>query len=152
MCTTPQLEKKFLQPMHSKCIRFSISHSVCSWGLREGYRVKECFTERSEIFLSACVEGILRLFTIFYLHRKFSIFLRNVCDCNQNNDLCNQKLFPTTTTKRHNSTTGMVGKYHLKLFLPQPKTDTTAQLEKCSSSPCVASVFIPPSVRDSVCP
>ncbi len=24
-----------------------------------------------------CVEGILRLFTIFYLHRKFSIFLRN---------------------------------------------------------------------------
>ncbi len=28
------------------------------------------------ICLSACVEGILRLFTIFYLHRKFSVFLR----------------------------------------------------------------------------
>jgi hypothetical protein len=33
------------------------------------------------IFFSACVEGILRLFTIFYLHRKFSIFLRNNRDC-----------------------------------------------------------------------
>jgi hypothetical protein len=31
--------------------------------------------------LSACVEGIPRLFTKFYLHRKFSIFLRNDCDC-----------------------------------------------------------------------
>jgi hypothetical protein len=33
------------------------------------------------IFLSACVEGILRLFTIFYLQRKFLIFLRNDHDC-----------------------------------------------------------------------
>jgi hypothetical protein len=33
------------------------------------------------IFLSACVEGILQLFTSFYLQRKFSIFLRNDCDC-----------------------------------------------------------------------
>jgi hypothetical protein len=33
------------------------------------------------IFLSAWVEGILQLFTIFYLHRKFSIFLRIDCDC-----------------------------------------------------------------------
>ncbi len=32
-------------------------------------------------FLSACIEGILPLFTNFYLHRKFSIFLRNICDC-----------------------------------------------------------------------
>jgi hypothetical protein len=29
------------------------------------------------IFLSACVEGILRLFNNFYLQRKFLIFLRN---------------------------------------------------------------------------
>ncbi len=29
----------------------------------------------------ACVEGILQLFTNFYLHKKFSIFLRNNCDC-----------------------------------------------------------------------
>jgi hypothetical protein len=28
-------------------------------------------------FFSACVEGILQSFTNFYLHRKFSIFLRN---------------------------------------------------------------------------
>jgi hypothetical protein len=32
-------------------------------------------------FFSACVEGIVRLFTNFYLHRKFSIFLRNDHDC-----------------------------------------------------------------------
>jgi hypothetical protein len=32
-------------------------------------------------FFSACVEGILQLFTNFYLHRKFSIFLQNNCDC-----------------------------------------------------------------------
>ncbi len=32
-------------------------------------------------FLSACVEGILRLFTIFYLHRKFLLFLQNNRDC-----------------------------------------------------------------------
>jgi hypothetical protein len=37
---------------------------------------------------------------------------------NQKTDLCNQKLFPDATKKRHNGTTGMVGKYHLKLFLP----------------------------------
>jgi hypothetical protein len=29
----------------------------------------------------ACVEGILQLFTNFYLQRKFSIFLRNDRDC-----------------------------------------------------------------------
>ncbi len=40
---------------------------------------------------------------------------------NQKTVLCNQKLFPAATKKRHNGTTGMVGKYHLKLFLPQPK-------------------------------
>jgi hypothetical protein len=33
------------------------------------------------IFLSACVEGILPLFTNFYLQRKFSIFLSNDHDC-----------------------------------------------------------------------
>ncbi len=57
---------------------------------------------------------------------------------NQKTDLCNQKLFPATTTK-NTQRTGMVGKYHLKLRHNQ-KTDTTAQLEICSSSPRVASV------------
>jgi hypothetical protein len=33
------------------------------------------------IFLSACIEWILRLFTYFYLQRKLSIFLRNYHDC-----------------------------------------------------------------------
>ncbi len=33
------------------------------------------------IFLSAWIEGILWLFTNFYLQRKFLIFLRNNCDC-----------------------------------------------------------------------
>jgi hypothetical protein len=33
------------------------------------------------IFLSSCIEGILQSFTNFYLHRKFSIFLRNDRDC-----------------------------------------------------------------------
>jgi hypothetical protein len=37
-------------------------------------------TNRKFFFL-VCVEGILRLFTIFYLHRKFLIFLRNDRDC-----------------------------------------------------------------------
>ncbi len=32
-------------------------------------------------FHSMCIEGILRLFTNFYLQRKFSIFLRNNHDC-----------------------------------------------------------------------
>ena len=33
------------------------------------------------IFLSACNEGILRLFTNFYLHRRVAIFLRNDQAC-----------------------------------------------------------------------
>ncbi len=33
------------------------------------------------IFLSACIEGIIQLFTNFYVHRKLSIFLRNDRDC-----------------------------------------------------------------------
>jgi hypothetical protein len=40
---------------------------------------------------------------------------------NQKTNLCNQELIPPATKKRHNGTTGMVGKYHLKLFLPQQK-------------------------------
>jgi hypothetical protein len=38
---------------------------------------------------------------------------------NQKTNLCNQKLFCKKNLK--NGTTGMVGKYHLKLFPPQPK-------------------------------
>ncbi len=39
------------------------------------------FTRTKGIFLSASIEGILQLFTNFYLHRKFLIFLRNNRDC-----------------------------------------------------------------------
>jgi hypothetical protein len=40
---------------------------------------------------------------------------------NQKTNLCNQKLFPAATKNRHSGTTGMVGKYHPKLFTPQQK-------------------------------
>jgi hypothetical protein len=33
------------------------------------------------IFLSGCIEGILQLFTNFYLQRRFLIFLRSDHDC-----------------------------------------------------------------------
>ncbi len=32
-------------------------------------------------FLPVCIEGIVQLFTYFYLHRKFLVFLRNDHDC-----------------------------------------------------------------------
>ncbi len=35
----------------------------------------------NSIFFSACIKGILQLFTNFYLHRKFLIFFRNNHDC-----------------------------------------------------------------------
>jgi hypothetical protein len=54
----------------------------------------------------------------------------------------NQKTIPPQHKKRHNGTTGMVGKYHLKLyFCHNQKTDTTSQLEKFSSSPHAQRVF-----------
>jgi hypothetical protein len=61
---------------------------------------------------------------------------------NQKIDLCNQKPFPAATKKRHNGTTGMGGKYHLKLFPPQPKTDTTAQLKKRFLQPTCSECFV----------
>jgi hypothetical protein len=45
------------------------------------------------IILSACVEGILWLFTHFYLHRRVSIFLRNDRDC--------KAVHPYNTRKRY---------------------------------------------------
>jgi hypothetical protein len=38
------------------------------------------FMRTSSNFFSVRVEGILQLFTNFYLHRKFLIFIRNDCD------------------------------------------------------------------------
>ncbi len=57
--------------------------------LSEGDGVKECKSERLVIFLSACVERILRLFTNFYLHIQFLIFLQNDHDCKVVEDLNN---------------------------------------------------------------
>ncbi len=37
--------------------------------------------EKLSVLYGCCVEGILQLFTSFYLHRKVSIFLRNNSDC-----------------------------------------------------------------------
>jgi hypothetical protein len=80
--TTAQPEKSSSSPrVASVFVPPSVILSVCMWGLREGYRVKQCVWEWMEIFLSACVEGILRLFTNFYLQRKLSILLRIYCDC-----------------------------------------------------------------------
>jgi hypothetical protein len=39
---------------------------------------KRVLIRKKGSFLTACVEGILRLFTIFYLHRKFSKF-KEIC-------------------------------------------------------------------------
>ena len=44
-------------------------------------RGKRVFYRKIVIFLSACVEGILQLFTNFYLHRKVSIYSRKDNDC-----------------------------------------------------------------------
>jgi hypothetical protein len=41
--------------------------------------------EKLSWLYGCCVEGILQLFTNFYLHRKVSIFLRNDSDCNDVN-------------------------------------------------------------------
>jgi hypothetical protein len=76
-----QIDSQFLQPMRSECIPSSVCDSVCLWGLREGYGVKECLWEWTVMFLSGCIEGILQLFTNFYLQRKFLIFLRKDPDC-----------------------------------------------------------------------
>jgi hypothetical protein len=39
------------------------------------------FMKMNGNFFSACVEGIIQLFTKFYLQRKLLIFLRNDSDC-----------------------------------------------------------------------
>jgi hypothetical protein len=39
------------------------------------------FENKRKFFFSECVEGILRLFTNFYFHRDFLIFLRNDRNC-----------------------------------------------------------------------
>ncbi len=71
--SSPRTASVFISP--------SVIPSVCHLGLREGYGVKECLWEQTVIFLSAFVEGIIQLFTNFYLQRKLSIFLRNNRDC-----------------------------------------------------------------------
>ncbi len=80
--TTAQLEKKFPQPTRSKCICFSVCDSVRGWvRAKRGIWSKRVFMRMNGNFFSACVEGILWLFTNFYLQRKLSIFLRNYHDC-----------------------------------------------------------------------
>ncbi len=77
-----QIDSQFLQPTRSKCICFSVSHSVCpSVRAKRGIWSKRVFTRTNGNFFSAFVEGILQLFTNFYLQRKFLIFLRNDHDC-----------------------------------------------------------------------
>jgi hypothetical protein len=66
-----------LAPSHVK--RLTLVRHAKSTFVR--YISRRLTSEQRVIFLSACVEGILQLFTNFYLQRKFSIFLRNDCDC-----------------------------------------------------------------------
>ncbi len=60
----------------------SVCLSVCGWvRAKSGIWSKRAFMRMNGNFFSACVEGILQLFTNFYLHRKLLIFLRNDHDC-----------------------------------------------------------------------
>ncbi len=69
-------------PAQPGFIRSSVCDSVhLSVRAKRGIWSKEYLLERTVIFLSACVERILRLFTNFYLQRKLLIFLRNYRDC-----------------------------------------------------------------------
>ncbi len=72
------MEKTFLQPTRSECICLSVCNSVHpSVRAKRGIWSKRVLMRTNGDFFSACIEGILRLFTNFYLQRKFSIFLRN---------------------------------------------------------------------------
>ncbi len=63
-------------------INSSLCLSFCpSVRAKRGIWSKRVLIRKIGNFFSACIEGILRLFTIFYLHRKFSIFWRNDRDC-----------------------------------------------------------------------
>jgi hypothetical protein len=53
------------------------------------------------IFLSVCVEGILQLFTNFYLQRKFSKFLRNDRDCKVVDPYKARKRYTVTESLNH---------------------------------------------------
>ncbi len=76
-----QIDSQFLQPMCSECICFSVCHSVHpSVRAQKGIWSKWVVT-KMKVFFSVCVEGILQLFTNFYLQRKFLIFLRKDRDC-----------------------------------------------------------------------
>ncbi len=80
--TTAQLEKKFLQPTCSECICLSVCHSACLCvRAKRGIWSKRVLIRKIGYFFSSFVEGIVRLFTNFYLHRKLLIFLRNDRDC-----------------------------------------------------------------------
>ncbi len=72
----------FLQPTCSECIPSSVCHSIHGWvRTKRGIWSRKCLWEHTVIFLSACIEGILQLFTNVYLQRKLLIFLRNDREC-----------------------------------------------------------------------
>ncbi len=73
--STVQENKVWLPVLHFDLIAASM-RAVFHWTT---ILLKECLWEQRVNFLSVCIEGILQVFTIFYLQRKFSIFLRNDC-------------------------------------------------------------------------
>ncbi len=77
-------KKRVLEPMCSKCICSSVSHSVHGWvRAKRGIWRKRVFMRTKVIFLLACIEGILWLFTNFYLQRKFLIFWETIVTVRQ---------------------------------------------------------------------
>jgi hypothetical protein len=78
------------------------------------------------IFLSACIEGILQLFTNFYVQRKFSIFLRGRV---HNLDLLKKELLDNNPAKKsltHNKLN--VGKHPILRFYKKHKLTSKLSL------------------------
>jgi hypothetical protein len=72
---------KKVPPAHAQRVYSFLCPSFClSVRAKRGIWSKRVLIRKIDFF-SVCIEGILRLFTIFHFHRKFLIFLRNNHDC-----------------------------------------------------------------------
>jgi hypothetical protein len=85
------------------------------------------------IFLSVCVEGILRLFTNFYLHREFLIFLRNDCDCKVVDPYNARKRYPVIESLDHMRSTP----WWVSCFCKIKKPKKNFLLKLCTGNHCV---------------
>ncbi len=79
---TKKLTQQHNWKKHAQGVYSSLCQSFCLFvRAKRGIWSKRVLIRMIGNFLSACIEGILPLFTNFYLHRNFSIFLRNNHDC-----------------------------------------------------------------------